>query len=117
VKHDRTTRTRRRLARGVDRAAVPERPFIGRGPCYLVLPSITAACAPALHLIAAALRDETHPIDEASLKAVESFLTDGSGPFFGRDSNAAVREVARLQHTVVGAELTVVEELPVAIAV
>ena len=118
MKRDRISRKRRRLARNVERATVPERPFIGRGPRYLVQPSVTAACAPSLHAIADALRDEKHAIDETSLEAVRSFLSDGmTSPFFGRDSNAAVREVARLQHTVVGAELTVVEELPVAIAV
>jgi hypothetical protein len=116
VKRDRTTKKRRRLARYVERAAVPERPF-RRGPRYLVQPSVTAACAPSLHAIAAALRDETHPIDEASLKAVARFLSNGSGPFFGRDSTAALREVVRLQHVIVGAETAVFDEEQVAVAV
>ena len=37
-----------KLARHVERAAVPERPFMGSGPRYLVQPSVTAACAPSL---------------------------------------------------------------------
>ena len=106
-----------KLARNVERAAVPERPFMGSGPRYLVQPSVTAACAPSLRAIAAALRDETHPIDEASLNAVRRFLTDGAGPFFGRDSAAAVREVVRLQHVIVGAETAVFDEERVAVAV
>ena len=117
VKRDRTTKKRQQLARHVERAAVPERPFIGRGPRYLVQPSVTAACAPSLRAIAAALRDETHPIDEASLKAVRRWLTDGGGPFFGQDSTAALREVVRLQHVIVGAETAVFDEEPFAVAV
>ena len=83
---------------------------MGAGPRYLVQPSVTAACAHSLRAIAAALRDETHPIDEASLKAVRRWLRDGGGPFFGRDSTAALREVVRLQHVVVGAETAVFDE-------
>ena len=110
MKRDRTMKKRQQLARRVERAAVPERPHIGRGLRYLVEPSTTAACAPSLRAIAAALRDETHPIDDVSLKAVERWLKDGSGPFFGRDSTAALREVVRLQHVVVGAETAVFDE-------
>jgi hypothetical protein len=117
VKHDRIIRKRRRLARHVERAAVPERPFIGRGPRYLVQPSVTVACAPSLRAIAATLRDETHPIDDASLKAVGKWLTDGCGPFFGRDSTAALREVVRLQKIIVGAETASPYEESFAVAV
>ena len=116
VKRDRTIRKRQQLARHVERAAVPERPFIGRGPRYLVQPSVTAACAPSLSAIAAALRDRTHPIDDPSLKAVARFLTDGRGPYFGRDSTAALREVVRLQQVVVGAETAVFDEKRVGVA-
>jgi hypothetical protein len=116
VKRDLTIKKRQQLARRVERAAVPERPFIGRGPRYLVQPSVTAACAPSLRAIAAALRDETHPIDEASLKAVATFVS-GDSPFFGRDPTAALREVVRLQHVVVGVETAAFDEERVAIAV
>ena len=86
-------------------------------PRYLVQPSVTAACAPSLRAIAAALRDETHPIDETSVEAVGSWLSDGCGPFYGRDSAAAVREVVRLQHVIVGADTAVFDEERVAVAV
>ena len=39
------------------------------------------------------------------------------GPFFGRDSIAAIREVVRLQHVIVGAETAVFDEERVAVAV
>jgi hypothetical protein len=117
MERERTIRKRQQLARHVERAAVPERPFMGPGPRYLVRPSVTAACASSLRAISAALRDETHPIDDASLEAVGRWLTDGCGPFFGRDSTAAVREVVRLQHVVVGAETAVFDEERVAVAV
>jgi hypothetical protein len=106
-----------KLARHVERAAVPERPFMGSGPRYLVQPSVTAACAPSLRAIAAALRDEAHPIDEASLKAVRSWLRNGAGPFFGRDTSAALKEVVRLECLIAGAATAIVDEQPVAVAV
>ena len=90
---------------------------MGPGPQYLVQPTITAACAHSLRTIAAALRDEMHPIGEANLNAVRRFLTDGRGPFYGSDTAAAVREVVRLQHLVVGAETAVSDEERVAVAV
>jgi hypothetical protein len=117
VRQDRTIRKRQKLARYVDRAAVPERPFIGRGPRYMVQPSVAAACAPSLRAIAAALRDETHPIDDANLKAVARWLTDGCGPFFGRDSTAALLECVHLQQTVVGAETADFQQERLAVAV
>jgi hypothetical protein len=117
VKRDRTIRKRQRLAQHVERTAVPERPFMLGTPRYLVQPSVTAACAPSLRAIAAALRDETRPIDDASVEAVGSWLKDGCGPFFGRDSTAALREVVRLQHLIVGADTAVFDEERVAVAV
>lgn len=117
MKRDRINKKRRQLARYVELAAVPERRFIGRGPGYLVQPSVTAACAPSLRAIAAALRDESHPIDDAILKTVRRWLTDGGGPFFGRDSTAALDEVVRLQHVVVGPETVAFDEERVAVAV
>jgi len=117
MKNDWNIKKRRRLARALERAAVPERPFMGRGPRYLVQPSVTVACAPSMQAIADALRDETHPIDAGSLEAVGTFLTDGcASAFFGRDSTAALREAVRLQHLVVGAETAVSDEERVAVA-
>jgi hypothetical protein len=106
---DKVTRRRIRLARSLERAAVPERPYIGRGPRYLVHPTITVACAPSLHAIAAALRAEPLTYDDDELREVESFISDGGSPFFGRDDTAAMREAVRLQHAVLGPKPGVLE--------
>lgn len=116
MKRDRTIKKRQKLARHAERAAVPERPYIGRGPRYLVQPNVTAACAPSLRAIAAALRDETHSIDDASLEAVGNWLTHGCGSS-GRDSAAALREVLRLERIIVGAGEAPFEEERLALAV
>ena len=110
MKKDRSIKKRRQLARAVERAAVPERPFFGRAPRYLVHPHVTTACAASLHAIAAALRNETLALDEQELGGVETFILDGGSSFFGRDANAAMREVVRLQHMVIGAKPTVSAE-------
>src|SRR6185436_19266240 len=77
MRHDRKMKERQKLAQHLERAAVPERPCIGRGPRYLVQPSVTDACAPSLRATAAALRDEKHPIDDANLEAVRRWLKTG----------------------------------------
>lgn len=92
--------------RALDRAGVPERPYI-RGPRYLVHPTITAACAPSLLAIAAALRSDPLAFDDDGLREVDRFISDGRSPFFGRDETAALREAVRLQHAVMGAKTTV----------
>lgn len=117
MRRNQTSKEREKLARQLERAAVPERPVIGGGPRYLVQPSITAACAPSLRAIAAALRDETHPIDDARLEAVRGWLRNGAGPFFGRDATAALSEVVRLECSIAGAATAFVDEEPVAAAV
>jgi hypothetical protein len=99
---DKTHRRRRQVARLAERSAVPERPWIGRGPRYLVQPQVTRACAPSLRAIADALRDETHKIDAARIASVESFLTSFDSPFRGLDPIAAGRAAATLEHEVVG---------------
>ena len=103
---DKATRKRSKVARALKRAAVAERPYI-RGPRYLVHPTITAACAPSLLAIAAALRDDATAFDDDELRAVESFILDGRSPFFGRDATAAMREAVRLQHAVIGPKAAV----------
>src|SRR5262249_14951023 len=92
--------------RSLERAAVPEKPLIGRGPRYLVHPEIAIVCAPSLHAIAAVLRDESYALDEDALENVRYFVT-GPSPFFGRDVTAALREAVRLQHTVLGSKAPV----------
>ena len=116
MKRDRIIKKRRRLARSLERAAVPERPFL-RGPRYIVHPNVTAACAPSLLAIAVALREETLMLDEDELGAVRTFATDGGSPFFGRDPTEALREAVRLQHIVVRAEPAVPDQERVAVAV
>ncbi len=116
LNRDWNIKKRRRLARSLERAAVPERPFIGRGPRYLVQPSVTVACAPSLQAIATALREESLVLDEDGLRAVLTFITDGESPFFGRDATEALREAVRLQHIVVGAETAALDQERAAIA-
>jgi len=117
MKHDWNIKKRRRLARSLERAAVPERPFVGRGPRYLVQPSVAAACAPSFRALATALREESLVPDEDGLRAVLTFITDGGSPFFGRDATEALREAVRLQHNIIGAETAVLDQEPMAIAV
>jgi len=117
MKRDWNIKKRRRLARALERMAVPERPLIGRGPRYLVQPSVTAACAPSLRAIATAVADDARVLDKDGLRAVLTFISDGSSPFYGRDTTEALREAVRLQHIVVGAETAVLDEEPMAVAV
>jgi hypothetical protein len=117
MKRERNIKSRRQLAGSLERAAVPERPFIGRGPRYLVQPNVAAACAPSLRALAVALGDETRPVDEESLEAMRTFLRGPDSPFLGRDATEALREAVRLQHIVVGAETAVVDQERIAVAV
>ena len=117
MKRDQNIKKRRRLARALERAAVPERPIIGRAPRFLVHPEITAACAPSLRAIAAALRRETLVLDEDELRTVRTFITDGGSPFFGRDATAAMREAVRLQQMIVRREPLALDQERTAIAV
>ena len=95
-------RKRRSLARSLERVSVPERPYIGRGPRYLVHPEIALACAPSLRSMAAALRNETVAFEDNELRAIRSFISDGAGSaFFGQDATAAMREAVSLQHAVI----------------
>jgi hypothetical protein len=100
VRRDPTTKKRRQLLRIVERSLVPERPFMGRGPRYIVRPTVTLACGPSLRAIASALSNETQHIDEASLDALRTFLTNGDSPFFGYEPTDALRESVRLQQLI-----------------
>jgi hypothetical protein len=93
---------RNRVARRLERAAVPERPVVCRGPQYIVRPSVTMACAPSLRAIAALLRDDTVSVDRDQLHALQSFVSDGGSAFFGDDPTAALSEAVRLQHLLIG---------------
>jgi hypothetical protein len=117
MKRDRNIKKRHRLARSLERAVVPERPFRGGGARYLVQPSVAVACTPSLQAIATALREEALVLDENGLRALLTFITDGRSPFFGRDATEALREAVRLQHMVVGAKTAVLDQKPMAVAV
>jgi hypothetical protein len=112
----RNIKQRRRLARALERSAAPERPYMGRGPRYLVQPNVAMACAPSLRSIATALRDEACMLDEDGLHAVLSFITEGGSPFFGRDTTEALREAVRLQHNVIGTETAALDKERIAAA-
>ena len=113
---DRSTKQRFKVARMAEKAAVPERPWLAGGPRYLVQPSVALACAPSLRAIAAALRDETRPVEEGTVNAVRAFLSDGGSPFFGREATVALREAVRLQQIVVAADPALLVQERVAIA-
>ena len=97
---DRSTKRRRKLARAIELALVPERPF-RHGQPYIVHPDIALVCTPSLVTIAATLRDQTRRVEDHVLQQVDVFICDGASPFFGRDTIDALREVVRLQHLVV----------------
>jgi hypothetical protein len=92
----------RRLARRVTSATEVEEPIICRGCAYpyLVHPTITVACTPSLHAIAATLSEERHPIAGEILDAVRTFVSDARSPFFGRDVTLARHEAERLRELV-----------------
>jgi hypothetical protein len=87
---------RRRLAATAERAAVPERPFLGRGPRYLIHPSVSLACGPVLSEIARDLRDETLPIDREVLDQLTTFLRGPDSRLFELNPAGALDEAVRL---------------------
>jgi hypothetical protein len=117
MKRDRITKRRDKLARMAEHAAVPERPFRGRGPLYLIRPAVSVACAASLQAIAAALRDRTLHIDEESLDAGWKFFTDGGTALYGYDVPEALRETIRLQQKIVRPEPVDLDQAPVGVAV
>ena len=117
MKRDRITKKRDTLARMAERAAIPERPFLGRAPRGLIRPAMSVACAPSLQAIAAALRDATLHIDEEILKAAWRFFTDGGTALYGYDVTDALRETVQLQQKIVRPAPVELEQAPVAVAV
>jgi len=91
-----TDRRRRRLAAMAERAAVPERPFPGRGPRHLIEPSVSLACGPVLLDIAGDLRDQALPIDGEVLDDIATFLSGPSSRLFERSPDGARDEAVRL---------------------
>jgi hypothetical protein len=89
---------RRRLAAMADRAAVPERPFFGHGPRYLIHPSVSVACGPVLSGIARDLRDQAVAIDSEALDRLATFLSGPDSPLFEPSADGALDEAVRLAH-------------------
>jgi hypothetical protein len=89
---------RRRLAAMAERAAAPERPFLGRGPRYLIQPSVSFACKPVLTEIARELRDQTLSIDSEVLDQVATFLSGPDSRLFERSPDRARDEALGLAH-------------------
>ena len=89
---------RRRLAAMAERAAAPERPFLGHGPRYLIHPSVSVACGPVLSEIAHDLRDQTVAIDGAALDQLATFLTGPDSRLFESSKAGALDEAVRLAH-------------------
>jgi hypothetical protein len=87
---------RRRLAAMAERAAVPERPFLGHGPRYLIHPSVSAACGPVLLEIARDLRDQALPNDSEALDRLATFLSGPESRLFEPSPDAALDEAVRL---------------------
>jgi len=89
---------RRRLAAMAERAAAPERPFLGHGPRYLIHPSVSVACGPVLSEIARDLRDEAVLIDSEALDRLATFLSGPDSRLFEPSPDAALDEAVRLAH-------------------
>ena len=116
MKRDRITKRRDKLARMAERAAIRERP-LPCAPPYLIRPAVSAACAPSLKAIAAALRDRSLHVDEESLEAAWRFFTDGSTALYGYGITEALRETVRLQQKIVRPEQVELGQSPAAVAV
>jgi hypothetical protein len=100
VGRDANSRRRLRFAAMAERAAVPERPFLGRGPRYLIHPQVSVACGPVLSEIAFALRDESLAIDTGALDQLATFLKGPDSTLFELNVVAAVDEAVRISRLV-----------------
>ena len=89
---------RRRLAAMAERAAAPERPFLGHGPRFLIHPGVSVACGPLLSEIARDLRDQALPIDREALDQIATFLAGPDSRLFEPSTADALDEAARLAH-------------------
>jgi hypothetical protein len=96
VGRDASGERRRRLAAMAERAAIPERPFLGRGPRYLIHPHVSIACGPVLSEITFDLRDEVLAIDAGALDQLATFLKGPDSTLFELNVVAAVAETVRI---------------------
>jgi hypothetical protein len=96
VRQAQARKRRLRLATMAERAAIPERPILGRGPRYLIHPHVSIACGSVLSEIAHDLRDEGVAVDNDALEQVTTFLCGPDSSLFELGLHAAVSEVERL---------------------
>jgi hypothetical protein len=74
------------------RSSVPMRNRVAR-------PAAVLAAAPALSVVATALRDKQTAVSREAIDAVRAFMTDGiDSPLYGRDPLAARRGADALRH-------------------
>jgi hypothetical protein len=100
IRRDQDRKRRMRLATMAGRAAIPERPFLGRGPRYLIHPHVSVACGSVLLEIARDLRDQALAIDSDALDELATFLQGPDSSLFELKLSAAADEAARLLHLV-----------------
>ena len=96
VRPNAARKRRRRLAAMAERAAVPERPFLGHGPRYLIHPSVSVACGPVLSEIARDLRDQAVAFDSEALDGLATFVGAPDSPLFEPSPDGALDEAVRL---------------------
>jgi len=96
VRRDADSRRRLRLAAMAERSAIPERPFLGRGPRYLIYPHVSIACGSVLSEIAFDLRDESLAIDTGALDRLATFLGGPDSTLLELNAGAAVDEAVRI---------------------
>jgi hypothetical protein len=96
VRRDADSKRRLRLAAMAERAAIPERPFLGRGPRYLIHPHVSIACGAVLSEIAFDLRDESLAVDTGALDPLATFLKGPDSTLFELNVVAAVDETVRI---------------------
>jgi hypothetical protein len=102
VRRNADRKRRRRLAAMAERAGAPERPFLGRGPRYLIHPSVSFACGPVLSEISRDLRDAAVPIDSEALDQIATFLSGPDSRLFDLSRDGALDEALRLARVLRG---------------
>jgi hypothetical protein len=77
-----------------------DRPFVGRGPRYLIRPDVLRAAASDLHAVEAVLADERRPVTAEAIHAVDGIMRDGTSPLYGSDPHAAADAARALRERV-----------------
>lgn len=98
---DRVERRRADDARMIHRTlADGDRPFVGRGPRYLIRPAVLRAAASDLRAVEAALADERRTLAPEAIKAVDALMRDGTSALYGPDPAAAADAARALREIV-----------------